>query len=85
MSKKMILAGVLAVFLNTAYTQDIEIYGDSVQLESVVITASKIPQTPKNTAKPVVVITRKQIEKSGSKDIAQLLQKQVGIIVNGGI
>ena len=54
----------------------------TVNLNEVVITASKIPLTQKETAKPVKVISRNQIERNFGKDLSQLLNEQAGIIIN---
>ncbi|MEX0648124.1 MAG: TonB-dependent receptor [Balneolaceae bacterium] len=55
---------------------------DSLELENVVITASKIPQSQRETTKPVIIIDRKQIEQSPGRDFSQLLNRQSGIRVN---
>ncbi len=57
---------------------------DTVNLEEVVITASKVPLQQKETAKPVTIIPRQEIERSAGKDLSQLLSEQAGIQVNGG-
>ncbi len=52
-------------------------------LDDVVVTATKSPKKLSETGKVITVITKEQIEKSGSKDLAQLLNEQVGVTVNG--
>jgi len=52
-------------------------------LDRVVITASKFPQKQSGTGKLISVITKEQIEKSGGKDLSQLLNEQAGIVING--
>lgn len=52
-------------------------------LDEVVVTANKFEQTLSSTGKVLSVITREQLQRSGGKDIAQILQEQTGIIVNG--
>lgn len=56
---------------------------DTLQFGEVVVTASKIPQPLRETTKPVLVIDRADIEQNAGKDLAQLLDEQVGIIING--
>lgn len=59
---------------------------DSVKtnsLDDVVVTATKSPKKLSETGKVVKVITKDQIEKSGGKDLSQLLNEQVGITLNG--
>lgn len=52
-------------------------------LDEVVVTANKFPNKTSLTGKVVTVITREQIEKSGGKDLAQLLNEQSGVYING--
>ena len=52
-------------------------------LDDVVVTATKSPKKLSETGKLITVITKEQIEKSGSKDLSQLLNEQVGVTVNG--
>jgi len=55
---------------------------DSLRLDQIVITASKIPLTQRETTKPVLVIDRQEIEQNGSRNLGQLLNQQSGIRVN---
>ncbi len=56
-------------------------------LDEVIVTASRTAQTVDETLAPVTVITRKDIEQSQAKDVAELLRKVPGIQIarNGGI
>lgn len=59
---------------------------DSAQinlLDDVVVTATKSPKKLSETGKVIKVITKEQIERSGGKDLSQLLNEQVGVTVNG--
>lgn len=56
---------------------------DTVTLDEVVVTANKLEQKQSTTGKVITVITKAQIEKSGGKTIAQLLNEQAGITING--
>ena len=57
---------------------------DSVrQLNEVVITATKFPKSLSETGKVLTVIDEDQIRRSAGKDITQLLNEQVGLVVNG--
>lgn len=56
-----------------------------VTLNEVVVTANKIEQKQSTTGKVISVITKEQIEKSGGKTIAQLLNEQAGITINGAL
>ena len=51
-------------------------------LDEVVVTAFKTPKKLSETGKVIKVITKEQIERSGGKDLSQILNEQVGITVN---
>jgi vitamin B12 transporter len=55
---------------------------DSLELNQIVVTASKIPLTQRETTKPVIVIDRREIEMNSGRDLSQLLNQQSGIRVN---
>ncbi|HRX94617.1 MAG TPA: TonB-dependent receptor plug domain-containing protein, partial [Chitinophagaceae bacterium] len=52
-------------------------------LDEVVLTANKYPNKTSLTGKVVTIITHKQLERSGGKDISQLLTEQAGIFISG--
>ena len=52
-------------------------------LNEVVVSANKFPTKTSLTGKVVTVITREQLERSGGKDLAQVLTEQTGIFING--
>ncbi len=56
---------------------------DTSLLDEVVITANKYPNKTSLTGKVVTVITREQLERSGGKDLAQILTEQAGIYIGG--
>lgn len=53
------------------------------QLDQVVVTATKSPKKLSETGKIVAIISRQDIDHSVGKDLAQVLNEQTGIIVNG--
>jgi vitamin B12 transporter len=55
----------------------------SRQLSEVVITATKFPKTQGETGKVLTVIDQEMIMRSQGKDLAQLLNEQVGLVING--
>jgi len=63
-------------------TQPSHAIPDTLQLEQVVVTASKIHLTQRETTKPVIVITRQEIERNSGRDLSQILNQQSGIRVN---
>ena len=56
---------------------------DSSLLNEVVVTANKYPNKTSLTGKVVTVISREQIEKSGGRDLSQLLSEQSGLFIAG--
>ncbi|MEO5946976.1 MAG: TonB-dependent receptor [Chitinophagaceae bacterium] len=52
-------------------------------LDEVVLTANKYPNKTSLTGKVVTIITREQLERSGGKDLSQLLTEQAGIFIGG--
>ena len=82
MSKKVTLFASLLIF-SSAFAQK-----DTVQtkvLDEVVVTANKTEQKQSTTGKVITVITKAQIEKSTGKTVAQLLNEQAGITINGAL
>lgn len=58
---------------------------DSATLHEVVVTANKFPQKQNQTGKVVTVIGREQIERSAGRTVAQLLNEQAGVTINGAL
>src|SRR6478752_1678888 len=82
MSKTLTLLATLLTG-STAFAQK-----DTVRtsvLDEVVVTANKTEQKQSITGKVVTVITKAQIEKSSGKTVAQLLNEQAGIVINGAL
>lgn len=52
-------------------------------LNELVVTATKTPIKQSQTGKVITVITKEQIEKSSGKTVAQVLNEQAGITING--
>ena len=55
----------------------------STSLDEVVLTANKYPNKTSLTGKVVTIITSEQLERSGGKDLSQLLTEQAGILIGG--
>lgn len=77
-----IIASLLPLSINAQTITTEQAVSDSLELERVVITASKIPQTQRETTKPVQIIDRAEIEKNAGRDLSQILNQQSGIRVN---
>ena len=56
---------------------------DTTFLDEVVITANKFPNKTSLTGKVVTIITKEQLERSGGKDLSQLLSEQAGVYIGG--
>lgn len=77
----VIFASFLAVN-GKAQSPASEAVSDSLELDRIVITASKIPMPQRETTKPVQVIDRAEIERNSGRDLSQILNQQSGIRVN---
>lgn len=56
---------------------------DTSLLDEVVITANKYPNKTSLTGKVVIIITKEQLERSGGKDLSQILTEQAGVYIGG--
>lgn len=59
---------------------------DSVKLSrlnEIVVTATKFPKSQSETGKVLTVISEEQLDRSSGKDLSQLLNEQVGLVING--
>ncbi len=54
-------------------------------LHEVVVTANKFSQKQSTTGKVITVISKEQIEKSSGRTVAQLLNEQAGLTINGAL
>ncbi len=72
-----VLAAV--IISSTAQAQD----STGTSLDEVVLTANKYPNKASLTGKVVTIISREQLERSGGKDLSQLLTEQAGIFIAG--
>src|SRR3954469_22678995 len=55
------------------------------QLDEVIVTANRYEQKQNTTGKVITVINKEMIEKSAGKTVAQLLNEQAGVVVNGAL
>ncbi len=80
--KKTIIASLVGLaFTTSAYAEE------SISLDDVVVTASRIPQSRDSVIGDVSVISRDEIERSGQSTLTELLSTQPGIEIesNGGV
>ena len=52
-------------------------------LDEVVVTATRFPKKISETGKVISVISKKDLERAGGKDLSQILNEQAGLVVNG--
>ncbi|QOI97570.1 MAG: TonB-dependent receptor [Flammeovirgaceae bacterium] len=55
----------------------------STTLREVVVTATKFPKNVSETGKILTIIDEEQLSRSAGKDLSQLLNEQVGLVING--
>ena len=80
MSKKIITSLIALAFTSPSYS------AENIELEDVVVTASRIAQPRESVIADVTVINREEIQRSGQATLVELLQLQPGIEItsNGG-
>jgi len=83
MSRKLLILIAGSITLTAAAQTKDTLSGKS--LDPVIVTANKIEQKQSQTGKVITVITKDQIEHSPSKTVAQLLNEQAGIVINGAM
>ncbi len=80
MKKKIFIAAAVIISTAAQAQQDTTA---AKQLDEVVVTATKFAVKQSQTGKVIAVITKEQIEKNTGKTVAQLLNEQAGITING--
>lgn len=78
MKKKIFIATAVLISTTAQAQQD-----SSRTLDEVVFTAGKYPQKQSSTGKVVTIISKEQLEISGGKTVAEILQQQAGVIIPG--
>ena len=81
MSKKLTLLSTTLLASILALSQQDTLHGNP--LDPVIVTANKTEQKQSTTGKVITVISKQQIERSAGKTVAQLLNEQAGITING--
>jgi vitamin B12 transporter len=73
---------ILLLSFHTVSAQINSAVADTLQLDDLIITATKISTSEKESVRPALVLSRRDIEASSSSNVAQLLHQQSGIRVN---
>lgn len=81
MKKKFFVVAAVIISSQLLAQDQVDTTGRS--MDEVVITANKYPLKTSLTGKVLTVITRQQLERSGGKDLSQLLNEQAGIYIGG--
>ncbi len=84
--KKKIFIAAAVLFSSSLYAQkSVPVNsGDSTKnLNEVVVTATKFPIKQSLTGKVVTVIDQQQLQRNSGKSIAEILNTQAGVVVNG--
>lgn len=71
------------LFLMAVPFQGLSQVADTLDLGELLITASKIPTTERETTKPFTTITRAEIERHPASSVTELLSQQNGVMING--
>ena len=84
MKKKIFIAAAVIISSHAHGQKTSTLVSDSVSsLAELVVTATRFPTKQSSTGKMVTVITKEQIENAGTKSLANLLNEQAGITING--
>src|SRR6056297_2988746 len=73
---------ILLLSFHTVSAQINSAVADTLQLDDLIITATKISTSEKESVRPALVLSRRDIEASSSANVAQLLHQQNGVRVN---
>jgi len=78
--KKVIFMLAATIISSTLQAQE---RTESLELEEVTVTATKFSKKLIETGKVVNIITAEELRRQGGKDLAEILNEQPGLIVNG--
>lgn len=75
---------IVAAVIFSSYAQAQTLQDTTIKtLDEVIVTANKFPQKQSETGKVVTIITQDQLQKSFGKSLPEVLNEQVGLIING--
>ena len=80
--KTIIFIFISICFIGYSEEQTDEDYEDVIQLDDIVVTATRTNEEILDVPEHITVITAEEIEDSGSKDIADVLSREAGLSVN---
>lgn len=82
MSINKLLSILFTFYAATSFAQTDTIRGE---VDPIVVTANKYEQKQSTTGKVISVISKDQLEKSKGKSLAQVLNEQAGVVINGSL
>ena len=82
MSKTNLLSLVFIFCVFSAAAQTDTVRG---QVDPVVVTANKYEQRQSTTGKVITVLSKEQLIKNNGKSLSQVLNEQVGLVINGSL
>jgi vitamin B12 transporter len=80
--KKKIFIAAAVIFCSSTIAQ-VATKDSARVLDEVIFTAGKYPQKQSQTGKVITIITNEQLQKSSGKTVAEILNQQAGIVING--
>ncbi len=83
MSKKITLLSTSMLLCIASFSQKNTLQNN--ELDPVVVTANKMEQKQSTTGKVITIINKETINKNAGKTIAQILNDQAGITINGAL
>lgn len=86
MKKEKRVWAIALIALGWLFPQLVNGQQDSVKsfnLDEVVVTATKFPKSRSETGKVLTVINEEELQRNVGKDLSQLLNEQVGLVING--
>ena len=81
--KRIFLVAALSISSHLLAQQALTSADSATTLNEVIVSANKYPNKTSLTGKVVTVITRKDIEQAGGKDLAQVINEHGGVYING--
>lgn len=83
MKKNFFVLAAVVFSIRLSAQDELTISDTAKGLDEVIVSANKYPNKTSLTGKVVTIISQEQIQKSGGKDLSQLLAEQAGVYING--
>lgn len=84
MGKQLLFSLITFIFLSQNLNAQVDnAIADTISIPEITVTHSKVPLPSRQTVKPVQIITQKTIQENVGRDLAQVLDQEAGIVING--